>query len=326
MRQRWQKKPTSDSGLKSTASAPGKVILFGEHFVVYGSGAILCAINRRITVSAEAITEKKIRITSDVGSLDMEPGIPACDVGSSLRSLYHIADTALRSHGIPGIKMAVKSDIPAGVGLGSSSACCVAGAAAVSGLFPDSSREKILELAVDAERTAFQGTSGADCTVCTYGGIIRYGAKSHEKIEPGPGFGLAVASSGTTHSTESVVARVKKFRDANPAEFSRMCDAESEIIRSAKGQIEQGETAELGRMINQNQQYLEAIGVSNQTLQEMVRIGQGAAAGAKITGAGGGGCVFALTDGGTGAADAFREGGYECFAAGIDCDGLIVFN
>ncbi|RNJ78628.1 MAG: mevalonate kinase [Nitrosopumilus sp. B06] len=312
--------------MKSTASAPGKIILFGEHFVVYGSGAILCAIDRRITVTAEETMEKKIHIISEIGSLKAEPGIPACDVDCILRPLYHLADTALRSHGIPGIKVTVKSEIPAGMGLGSSSACCVAGAAAVSGLFSDYSREEILHLAVNAERTIFEDTSGADCTVCTHGGIIRYGVDGHEKIDAGQNLGIIVASSGATHSTKSVVAKVKRFRNANPAEFSGMCDAESDIIRDVKELLEQGDIAQLGKKANQNQRYLEAIGVTNQTLQEMVRIGQGASAGAKITGAGGGGCVFALTDGGPAAADAFREGGYECFAAGIDSDGLIVFN
>ena len=63
-----------------------------------------------------------------------------------------------------GIKIFVKSDIPSGVGLGSSSACCVAGAAAISRLFENTSKEEVLELAIEAEKTIFQNTSGADCT------------------------------------------------------------------------------------------------------------------------------------------------------------------
>jgi len=55
--------------LKSKASAPGKVILFGEHFVVYGVKAILCSINKRVTVTAEKTTDKKIFINSEIGNL-----------------------------------------------------------------------------------------------------------------------------------------------------------------------------------------------------------------------------------------------------------------
>ena len=66
--------------MKSKASAPGKVILFGEHFVVYGVKAILCAINKRITVTAEEIDEKKISIKSNIGELELEPNKPISEI------------------------------------------------------------------------------------------------------------------------------------------------------------------------------------------------------------------------------------------------------
>ena len=59
--------------LKSKASAPGKIILFGEHFVVYGVKAILCAINKRITVTSETVNERKISIQSNIGNLILSP-------------------------------------------------------------------------------------------------------------------------------------------------------------------------------------------------------------------------------------------------------------
>jgi len=68
--------------LKSKASAPGKVILFGEHFVVYGVKAILCAINKRVTVTAEKIKEEKISIKSDIGDLELELNKPISEINS----------------------------------------------------------------------------------------------------------------------------------------------------------------------------------------------------------------------------------------------------
>ena len=76
-----------------------------------------------------------------------------------------------------GIKIQLNQIFHLGVGLGSSSACCVAGAAAISKLFSKKQKEEILELAINAEKTIFENTSGADCTVCTYGGIMEYDKK-----------------------------------------------------------------------------------------------------------------------------------------------------
>ena len=73
-----------------------------------------------------------------------------------------------------GISIRIESDIPIGAGLGSSSACCVAAAASTANLFSDTTNKEILELAIQAEKTIFPNSSGADCTVSVYGGIIEY--------------------------------------------------------------------------------------------------------------------------------------------------------
>ena len=88
----------------------------------------------------------------------------------------------------------------------------------ISGLFDSlTSKEKILELAIEAEKTIFENTSGADCTVCTYGGIMEYDKESgFNKIESEPNFHLVIANSNVEiYSTESVVAGVKQFKEKN---------------------------------------------------------------------------------------------------------------
>ena len=217
--------------MKSKASAPGKVILFGEHFVVYDVKAILCAINKRITVTAEKIKGKKIFIKSNIGNLELETGKIISEINSSLKPFYYIANKMLKNENT-GIEIIVKSDIPLGVGLGSSSACCVAGAAAISRLFKKTSKEEILALAIEAEKTIFKNTSGADCTVCTYGGIMDYDKENgFHKIESEPNFHLVIANSNMEHSTESVVDDVKKFKENNEVKFSSLCKMESKISR-----------------------------------------------------------------------------------------------
>jgi len=313
--------------LISKASAPGKVILFGEHFVVYGVKAILCAINKRVTVTAENIESKIISIKSNIGDLELQPNKPISEIDSPLKPFYYLANKMIQNQNT-GIKIIVESEIPLGVGLGSSSACCVAGAAAISRLFSNTSKEKILELAIEAEKTIFQNTSGADCTVCTYGGIMEFNKENgYTKIKSEPNFHLVIANSNIEHSTELVVNEVKSFKEKNEEEFSKLCDNETNLVEDVLELLKENNTKKLGEKINQNQKYLEAIGVSNEKIKEMIQIGMKSSFGVKITGAGGGGCIFALTDETNlnETINQFRNKSFKCFSVKIDLKGLNTF-
>ncbi len=313
--------------MKSKASAPGKVILFGEHFVVYGVKTILCAINKRITVTAEKIEENKIYIKSNIGNLVLEPNKIISEINSPLKPFYYLANKMSKDQNT-GIKIEIESDIPLGVGLGSSSACCVAGAAAISRLFKNTSNEEILELAIEAEKTIFENTSGADCTVCTYGGIMIYDKENgFNKIESEPNFHLVIANSNIEHSTKTVVANVKQFKEKDEKTFSILCDKESQLVDDVLKLLKENDIKELGNKINKNQEYLETIGISNEKLRNMIKIGQNEAFGAKITGAGGGGCIFALTDETNleQTMEKFKSENYDCFSVKIDFQGLDTF-
>ena len=313
--------------MKSKASAPGKVILFGEHFVVYGVKAILCSINKRVTVTAEKTSKRKISINSEIGNLILEPNKLISEINSPLKPFYYLANKAIKNQDT-GIEIKIKSEIPLGAGLGSSSACCVAGAAAIFKLFEDVSKERILELAIEAERTIFENTSGADCTVCTYGGIIEYGKKQgFKKIENEPNFQLVIVNSNIEHSTESMVSGVKTFVIKNKEEFSKLLNQESKLVEDVLKLLKENNPEELGEKINQNQKYLEIIGISNNQIKKMIQIGQKTSFGAKITGSGGGGCIFALTNESNveQSLKEFKDKNFECFSAEIDFKGLDTF-
>ena len=313
--------------MKSKASAPGKVILFGEHFVVYGVKAILCSINKRVTVTAEKISDKKIVINSEIGNLILEPNKSISEINSPLKPFYYLGNKVIKNQDT-GIQIKIDSEIPLGVGLGSSSACCVAGAAAIFKLFGDISKEEILELAIEAERTIFENTSGADCTVCVYGGIMEYDKKQgFKKIEDEPNFQLVIANSNIEHSTESMVSEVKAFTIKNKEEFSKLLNQELELVEDVLKLLKENNTIELGEKINQNQEYLETIGISNNRLREMIEIGQKTSFGAKITGSGGGGCIFAITDESNleDTLKEFKDNNFECFSVEIDFEGLNTF-
>ena len=313
--------------MKSIASAPGKIILFGEHFVVYGVKAILCAIDKRITVHAEKIPEKKILIKSDLGEFEAPPGKVISDIDGNFRPFYFLAIKMLENHQEnTGIKIKIDSQIPPGVGLGSSSACCVAAAAAISGVYSKLGREEILQLAIEAEKTIFPNTSGADCTVCTYGGIIQYDKqKGHFKIESQPNFRLVIANSKMEHSTKEVVFRVKTFKENNEEKFSNLCSEEEKIIDGVLIDIKNNNLRKIGENIRKNQIFLEEIGVSNEQLKNMIKVANQTSYGAKITGAGGGGCILALTDK-TNLKETIKNlENFECFSTKIDFKGLDTF-
>ena len=160
--------------MKSIASAPAKIILFGEHFVVHGTKAILAAIDKRVTVTSTFTENKTIKVNSELGTLEVPISSSHEEVKSEFRPFVYLANKIINSNqNVNGLEITIDSDIPIGVGLGSSSARCVDAAASMSKLFTFYNLS-ILKLSIEAELTIFPDTSGADCTVCTYGGMIEY--------------------------------------------------------------------------------------------------------------------------------------------------------
>lgn len=310
--------------MKSTASAPAKIILFGEHFIVYGGKAILCAIDKRITVESELTKTGQIEIESSLGKLKISKSDSYKNADSVFRPIIYIAQKMLEKFDSEsGIRITVKSEFPSGVGLGSSSACCVAAAGSISGLFGNRTKEEILKMAIDAERTIFENTSGADCTACVYGGILEYSKEGQiRKLEFLPKFDLAVANSGITHSTSKVVSMVRQFRDEKQEIFSSLCMQEANLIEEALDALQKNDLAKLGKLMTQNQEFLEKIGVSNDALRSMISLARGTSYGAKLTGAGDGGCIIALADKTNLDKTLSALTKYECFSAKIDANGL----
>ena len=139
--------------MKSIASAPGKIILFGEHFVVHGTKAILAAIDKRVTVTSTFTENKTIKVNSQLGTLEVPMLSSHEEMKSEFRPFVYLVNKMINSHqDVNGLEITIDSDIPIGVGLGSSSACCVAAAASITELFNELSSEEILKMSIEAEK------------------------------------------------------------------------------------------------------------------------------------------------------------------------------
>jgi len=362
--------------LKSIASAPGKIILLGEHFVVYGSKAILAAIDKRVTVTTTTTKKQTLKINSQLGTFE----IPMYDDGvignrKDVQALTYAARRGVKDQQFAriksefrpfvylvaalaridmenrfalsnesetlGLEITIDSDIPIGVGLGSSSACCVAAAASLSAIFRmaigkdrveylikrgdipiGNETDASFNLAKQAEQTIFPDTSGADCAVCTYGGMIEH--PSIEKIDNTFDLNFVIANSMIPHNTKNSVEKVNKFKENDEDRFSQLCDLENGLISEVIVAMKNNDVTALGLKMSENQKYLEEIQVSNDTLRDMINSLNEISLGSKITGAGDGGCIIALVeDENMDKVPALLPKDKEYFSAKIDTKGVV---
>lgn len=321
---------------KGKASAPAKIILFGEHFVVYGNPAILASINRRITVSARKGKEGKVTIRSDIAAGEFEGStfrlIEGANARATLEPIYFAARQVLVSRKQPagtGLEIEMSSDIPYGVGLGSSAASLVATIAAVEELLGKTDRKKICESAIEAERIIHKNSSGADCYVSTYGGMIFYSrGEGYKKVESKSDLFMVIGNTGIKHNTGELVSSVRRLKEANQMAFQGLMAQSKDICNQALNALNSGNVDHLGMLMNENQLLLERLGVTHEKADELIDIARSSGAlGAKITGAGGGGAIIALAaskQDSERVAAGIKAAGYSAFEIEIDSKGLVV--
>ena len=314
--------------MTSIAKAPGKIILFGEHFVVHGNRAILGAIDKYATVTSEKTNTENILISSSLGQASIQKDQDVDKVEKKFRPFFYIAKQVITKNNFDkGISIKIESDIPIGAGLGSSSACCVAAAASILNLFDKSDEKEILELSIQAEKTIFTNSSGADCTVSVHGGIIEYQKeKGFSKIDIENELNFLIIDSEQVHATDKVVEQVKKFKEENSNVFLELCSEEERLITKALDSMKNNDLETIGKCMAQNQMYLEQIGVSNDTLLSITKEIEKITFGAKITGAGDGGCIIALTEKDNDLSEYVNTTKYQTHQVSIQKTGMQVFN
>jgi len=323
----------------TTSSAPGKVYLFGEHAVVYGEPAVPCAIERRARVTVERRDDDRIRVDADDLSLDGftvtygdDPGDADVDVpGDLVAAATGYVDGAVEqardAADVPdaGFNVTIESDIPLGAGLGSSAAVVVAGIdAATRELGVTLDREELADRAYQVEHGVQEGQASRADTFCSaMGGAVRVEGDDCTRIEDPPDLPFVIGYDGGAGNTGELVAGVRALRDRY--DFARdTVDAIGDLVREGERALDAGDVEKLGELMGFNHGLLAALGVSSRSLEAMVWAARDAGAtGAKLTGAGGGGCIVALDDTtATETALEYTPGCEAAFRAALDREGV----
>ncbi|QSG02567.1 mevalonate kinase [Natranaeroarchaeum sulfidigenes] len=323
----------------TTSSAPGKIYLFGEHAVVYGEPAVPCAIERRARVTVEQREDSHLRVHADDLSLDgftveysgATDTAPDIDVSESLiQAAMGYVDAAVRqardAADAPdaGFDITIESDIPLGAGLGSSAAVTVAGIdAATRELGVPLEPAEVADRAFQAEYEVQEGQASRADTFCSaVGGAVRVEGEDCRAIDA-PDLPIVVGFDGGAGDTGELVAGVRELRETYGFAADTVA-AIGDIVREGERSLADEDVERLGELMDFNHGLLEALGVSSRSLDNMVWAARDAGAyGAKLTGAGGGGCIVALDDSEeTETALRFTPGCEETFRAGLDREGV----
>lgn len=274
-----------------TSSAPGKVFLFGEHAVVYGEPAVAAAIDLRVEIGAEEIEGSSVYV--EARDLDWSGEIGP---GSGVPEELEYVKEATRAVEAEGVRLEIESEIPVGSGLGSSAAVTVATLKALSDLLGRGlTRRDAASMGHQVERAVQGSASPTDTYVSAFGGVnlVEPGSGRFEKleVEDPP---LVVGDTGASGSTWEQVSGVRRLRDRYGA-ARRVIETIGDLSRVGVEALEGGDLECVGELMDINHGLLEALGVSTPGLSRLVHAArEGGALGAKITGAGGGGCFVAL--------------------------------
>ena len=303
-------------GPEPRSYASGKIILLGEHAVVYGRPALAApiplAVEARVVDSADTVLlVPRWGIEQRIPPLSENPQGVAGILALLLERL-DLASRALTIEAFP--------NVPRAMGLGGSSALAVAVIRALSDHFKlDLSNERINKLAFECERAAHGTPSGVDNTIATYGSTLLFennGSPSFQEVRPARSVSIAIGISGKESLTATTVAQVRQARERQPERYERIFDQIGDLTRAGTEALQDGAYQELGELMNLCQGYLNALQVSTPELEELIHIARRCGAvGAKLTGGGGGGSVIALCpNGADDVVDAMQNSGFEALA------------
>jgi len=283
----------------TVAHAPGKVILFGEHAVVYGRPAI-----------AVPVTEVQATASVEPGEAGQGVIVVAPDLGrrivlreaaedEPLARIVRVTLARIKSEREPDLTITVTSTVPVARGMGSGAAVSTAIVRALSRHFEFWLTSRAISDLVFQTEVLYHGTpSGIDNTVISFEKPIYFiKDEGWEVFWVGKPLLLLVADTGTASSTKEVVSDLRRRYQADPEQYAPTLDRIGEIVPAARACIERGQDEELGRLMDENHGLLQRLGVSCAELDRLVEVARSEGAlGAKMSGAGWGGNMIALVN------------------------------
>lgn len=304
------------------SSAPAKIILFGEHAVVYGEPAIAMAINLRSTVKLKQAD--KFLINGEVPD-----------------SKFHgYIKKAIEMYWKGGpLNVTTKSMIPHASGLGSSASITVATISSILALQNDWNKEKIAKNSFSVEYLIQGIASPTDTSTVTAGKAVLISKQESStllwKIEKENNtwyindididkLSLIIGCSNIRGITHEMVSKVKRY--VNHSDFAREIIKEiGNITYSSIPALRNGDYKRVGELMNKNQNLLSILGVSPPQIQSMINEIEKYSYGAKITGAGGGGSIIILTDEKDEVSKILRSGGWNAYKVNMEKEGVKVY-
>jgi mevalonate kinase len=281
------------------ATAPGKIILCGEHAVVYQQPAIALPVTQvqAKTVITPNPRDLPGRILIQAPNINFEAELNALPADNPLAAAVRGTLAELGIERSPALTLRVTSTIPVAAGLGSGAAVSVSIARALSAFLGHPlANEQISRVAFEVERLHHGTPSGIDNTVITYAMPIYYvKGEPINLLTVAEPFTIVIADTGVQSPTRLAVRDVRKAWESNPAQYENIFAQIGQISQEIRQSIENGKIEKIGLLLNENHALLQKIDVSSPELDRLVAAATSAGAlGAKLSGGGRGGNMLAL--------------------------------
>lgn len=295
--------------LHPRAHAHGKTIVLGEHSVVYGMPALAAGLPDALTLTAEPLPDPRASSVLCIPAWSL-------DVPLTVESEHPVVRACLEVLGhcdgpVTGWRIDGSTQLPAGAGLGSSAALTVALARLVLG--PDADLDSVVDASMAGERIFHGEPSGIDSEVAARGGLVRFvRGQPVTSVSLGQPLPLMVVPSGVERSTALQVAKVRERHDRHPTVAVPLLRALGEAVDRGIEALAAADYPALGEIMQMAHETLSAFGVSSPILDALCSTAlRSGALGAKLTGAGGGGCIVVLPgDDPAAITEAYRVEGY----------------
>jgi len=280
------------------ASAPGKIILFGEHAVVYGRPALAAPVTQ-VHVDVEITESESAGIWIDAPDINLHAEVNTLPSDHPIASVIHNIFFLSRISPFPDLKINIRSTIPVASGLGSGAAVTVALTRALSSYIQyPMSDEDVNAFTFEIEKLHHGTPSGIDNTVVTYAKPVYFiKGQPIETFTATNPFTIVIGNTGIPAPTKESVADVRNLWEADHQKWGDIFDQIGAIVKQAKVAIESGALATLGELMYQNHVLLQLLTVSSVELDSLVfAANQAGALGAKMSGGGRGGNMIALVE------------------------------